>query len=74
MPSPVILVHVSERGIDTALRSDGVRTRREQLGDTSSVEAGLGQTEGGAETGATSAYNKSIVLMVYHRVLVAEER
>lgn len=41
VPSPVILVHVSERSIDTALRGNGVGTRGEQLGDTSSVEARL---------------------------------
>lgn len=73
VPSPVILVHVTERSIDTTLRGNGVGTRREQLRDTSGVEAGLGQTECGAETRATSTDYQSIVLVVYHRVLVAKK-
>jgi len=45
VPAPVVLVHVSERGIDTTLRGDGVRTGREELGDSGSVEASFGETD-----------------------------
>jgi len=65
---------LSKSGVDTTLSGDGVRSGGEQLGDTSSVEAGLSETEGGSQTGATSTNNESIVFMVNDGVLVAEER
>ena len=64
VPSPVILVHVSESSIDTTLSSDGVRSSREELGDTGSVEASLGKTESSSQTGTTGTDNESIVLVV----------
>jgi hypothetical protein len=64
VPSPVILVHVTEGGVDATLSSDGVRSSREELGDTGSVETSLGKTESGTETGATGTDDKSIVLVV----------
>ena len=64
VPSPVVLVHVSERGVDTTLGGHGVGTRGEKLGDTSGVESSLGQTEGGAQTGTTRSNDDSIVLVV----------
>lgn len=69
VPLPVIGVHVSESGVDTSLRSDGVGSGGEQLGDTSGVEASLGQTEGGSETGSTGSNNNTIVLVVDDGVL-----
>jgi hypothetical protein len=51
VPSPVILGHVSEGGVDTALGGDGVGSGREELGDAGSVETGLGESEGGYERG-----------------------
>ena len=42
VPSPVVLSHVAQGGIDTTLSSDGVRSGREQLGDTGSLETALG--------------------------------
>ncbi len=64
VPSPVVLVHVAERGVDAALGGDCVASRGEELGDASRVEAGLGQAEGGTQTGAAGADNERIVLMV----------
>lgn len=51
-----------------------MRSGREQLGDTGSVEASLGETEGGSQTGTTGTNNESIVFVVNDGVLVAEER
>jgi hypothetical protein len=53
MPSPVILGHVTQSGVDTTLRCDSVRTSREELGDTGSLESGFGETESSSETSAT---------------------
>ena len=43
--SPVILVHVAESGVDSTLSGDSVRSGGEQLGNTSSLESSLGETE-----------------------------
>lgn len=64
VPSPVVLVHVAERGVDATLGGDGVGSGREELGDASRVEAGLSQTEGGTEARATGAYDEGIVFVV----------
>lgn len=64
VPSPVVLVHVTEGGVDTTLSSDSVASGREQLGDTGSVETGLSKTEGGSQTGTTSTNDEGIVLVV----------
>ncbi len=64
VPSPVVLVHVAERGVDATLGGDGVGSGREELGDTGSVESSLGQAKGGTETGATGAYDEGIVFVV----------
>jgi len=57
-------VHVAERGVDAALGGDCVTSRGEELGNASRVEAGLGQTESGTQTGAAGTDNEGIVLMV----------
>jgi hypothetical protein len=59
---------LSESSVDTTLGSDGVRSSREKLGNTGSVEASLGQTEGGAQTGTTSTDNDGIVLVILFAV------
>jgi hypothetical protein len=55
---------LSKSSIDTTLGSDSVRTSREELGDTSSVEASLGQTEGSTQTGTTGTNHNGIVLVI----------
>jgi hypothetical protein len=55
---------LSKSGIDTTLGGDSVRTGREKLGDTSSVEASLGQTKGSTQTGTTGTNDNGIVLVV----------
>jgi hypothetical protein len=64
VPPPVILVHVSERGIDTTLGGDGVRSSRKEFGNASSVESSLCQTEGSAQTCTSGSDNDGVVLMV----------
>lgn len=72
VPVPVVLVHVTESGIDTTLSGDRVGAGREELGDAGSVEASLGQTEGGTETGTTGTNDDSIIFVVYDGVLLCE--
>lgn len=55
MPPPVVLGHVAERGVDATLGGDSVRSGREQLGDARRLEARLGETERGTETGTAGA-------------------
>jgi hypothetical protein len=50
-----------------------MRSGGEQLGNTGSVEASLGETEGGSQTSATGTDDESIVFVVNDGVLVAEE-
>jgi len=64
VPPPVVLVHVTESSVDSALGGDRVTPSGEELGDTGRVETGLGKTEGGAKTGSASSNNNRVVLMV----------
>lgn len=64
VPPPVVFVHVTKGSVDTTLCGDSVTPGREKLRYTGSVEAGLGQTEGGAKTGTTGTDNDRIVLVV----------
>ena len=41
VPAPVVLGHVAERRVDAALRGDGVRARREELGDAAGGVGGF---------------------------------
>lgn len=64
MPPPVVLVHVSERSIDTTLGGDGVGTSGEKLRDTGSLEASLGQAKRRSQTGTSGTDNNRIILMI----------
>lgn len=50
-----------------------MRPRGEELRDTGSVEASLGETEGSAQTGTTSTDDDGIVLVVDDGVLARDE-
>ena len=50
-----------------------MRTSREKLGDTSSVEASLSETEGRTQTSSSSANDDGIVLVVDNGVLARDE-
>lgn len=64
VPSPVVLVHVAEGGIDATLSSDSVASSGKKLRDTGRIETGLGETEGSTETGTTGTNDNGIVLVV----------
>ena len=66
---PVIVVHVSEGGIDSTLSGNGVRSGWEQLRDTCGFESGLGQTEGSSEASATCADDDGVICMVNDSVI-----
>lgn len=68
MPSPIILGHVAKGSIDTTLSSNRVRTSREKLRDTSSLESGLGGTHGSTKTCSSSPNHHSIKIMIDNRV------
>jgi len=51
----MILLGVAQRGGHAALRRDGMRTGREDLGQHGGLEAGLGQGNRGAQAGAAGA-------------------
>lgn len=72
VPVPVVLVHVSQRRIDSALGGHGVGSGGEQLGDTGGFEAGLGQAESCSKTSTTGANNHTVVLVVNDMVLLAQ--
>lgn len=74
MPAPVIIVHVAESSVDTALSGNSVRSSREELGDAGGLEAGFGQTEGSSETGATSTDDDGVVLVVDNSVVTDKAR
>ena len=74
VPAPVILRHVTEGGIDTALRSHSMRTSGEKLGDTSGVKTTLSETESGTQTCTTGTHNNRIVFVLDHRVALREIR
>ena len=52
VPVPVIFLGVAQRRGDTALRRDGMRARRENLGQHGGLESGLGQLDRGTQAGA----------------------
>ena len=68
VPPPVVLAHVAQRRVHTALRRRRVRARREELGDARHVEALLGEPKGRAQAGAASAHDNRVVLVVDDRV------
>lgn len=58
---------LSEGSVDTTLGSDSVTSRGEKLGNTSSLESSLGQTESSAQTGTTGTDNEGIVLVILRK-------
>jgi hypothetical protein len=57
-----VLAHVAERGADAALRGDGVRARREDLGQDGDLQTGFGQLDCGTQAGTTGANDHRIKL------------
>ena len=74
VPAPIILSHVAQRRVDSALRSDGVRARREELRHACGFKAVLAQTDRRTKSGATGADDQRIVLVVNHLVITEPVR
>lgn len=55
---------LSKGRVDTTLSSDSVTSRREQLGNTGSVETSFRETESRTQTGTTSTNDDGVVLVV----------
>jgi hypothetical protein len=73
MPPPVVLVHVSERSVDSTLCGYCMRPSGEKLGYTGGVETSFGETERGAKTSSSSADNNRIVFVVDDGVFARDE-
>jgi len=72
VPSPVVVVHVSERGVDATLGGDGVGSCGKQLGDTGRVEARLGQSKGCSQTSSSCTDDEGIVFVVNDGVFAGD--
>ncbi len=71
VPRPVVGRVVAEAGGDPALRGDGVRTRREDLGDVGGLEAAFGGAHRGPQARAAGADDDHVIGVVGDRVLAA---
>ncbi len=69
VPAPIIGAHVAERRRDAALRRHGVAARRKHLGQAGGRQTGLGQSEGGAQSGAAGADHDHIVGVIDEFIL-----
>ena len=79
----ISLYHVAQSSVDTSLRSHGVGTRGEQLGNHGGLEALrisnlhrdsayiLRKTHGGTETRTSSSHHNAIVLVIHYAVIFA---
>lgn len=70
VPSPVVLVHVSEGSIDASLGGDGVGPGREELGNAGGFEALFDEAEGGSQTGSSGANDHGIEGVIDNSVLL----
>lgn len=64
VPPPVVNVAVAESGVDAALGRRRVASRGEELRYAGRLEALLGETDGGTETGTATADDERVVLVV----------
>ena len=70
---PVVVLHISQSGIDTALGSNGVGTGGEELGNAGGLETGLGKAKSGSESGTSGTNNNCIILVVNGLVCVGND-
>ena len=68
VPRPVVGGVVAEAGGDPALRGDGVRTRREDLGDVGSLETAFGGAHRGAQARTARADDYHVIGVVGDRI------
>jgi hypothetical protein len=58
------MMHISKRSIDTTLSRYSVRSGREQLANTRSIESSFRQTDCCAKPCATSSNDKRVILVI----------
>ena len=73
VPGPMVRPHVAERGGDAALRRDGVRPRREHLGDAGGLQPGFGDAHRGAQAGAAGADDNGVIDVIDNLVGVGHQ-
>ena len=64
VPAPVIRAHVAKGRADSALRSDGMASGREHLGNTGGRKSCLRETKSSAQPGATGANDDDIATVI----------
>ena len=69
VPAPIVLAHVAEAGGDAALGSDGVRARREDLGQAGRLEPGLGAAQRRAQARSAGPDDHNVVAVIDELVL-----
>ena len=74
VPSPIVLGHVSEGGVDSALRGDRVGAGGKQFGYAGGLETGLGQTHGRAEAGAAGTDDDRVEFVIDNGVIALDLR
>jgi hypothetical protein len=70
VPSPVVLVHVAERCVDSSLCGDSVRSGGEQLGNTGGFETLLDQTECCSKASTSSTNYDCVKGMIDYRIFL----
>ena len=63
------MLHTSLQSYVAHLSSDGVRSSREQLGDTGSLEPSLYQTKRSSQPSSSCPHHHRIVCMIHHRIV-----
>ena len=73
VPTPVVFIHIPERGADTALCRGGMTAGRENLGDTGGLQPFFGHPKGSPQSGTASANYNRIVGMFFKFVTLCHE-
>jgi hypothetical protein len=69
VPTPIILGHISQCGIDTSLCGYGMRSSGEQFGHTGRFESSFGESHGGSKSCSTGSYDDGIIFMIDYGVV-----
>mmetsp|Transcript_26177 Transcript_26177/g.71816 ORF Transcript_26177/g.71816 Transcript_26177/m.71816 type:complete len:667 (-) Transcript_26177:261-2261(-) len=72
VPPPVVLGHVAEGGVDSALGCHRVRASGKELGHAGRLESGFRQPHGGTQTRTSGADHYGVVLVVHDRVVALQ--
>ena len=73
VPAPIIRAHVAKGRTDSALRSDGMASGREHLGNTGGRKSCLGETKSSAQPGATGADDDDIATVIDQFVVAHQD-